>query len=306
MRHQKIHAKDVIFYVVMLAFPIAQFCLFYIGVNGRSFLYAFQNIEIVQEGGILSRHVTYSIQPLIDAFEDLTTSESLQMLLVSIVSFLLTYFIGTSLALFFSYFIYKKLPLGSMFKVFLFLPSILSAIVMATIFRFFVDEAIPAMQNEWFHQTVTSMLADKATRYGVVIFYHILISFGTSVLMYSNAMSGVSTEIVEAAKIDGCGQFGEFFHIMLPSIFPTITTFAITSVAAIFTNQISLFAIYGNSAPVETRTLGYFLYVRTLASANKEPEYPVLCAMGLIISAVAIPLTLLTKYLLEKYGPSED
>lgn len=306
MKTQKINIKDVIFYVVMLAFPIAQFALFYIGVNGRSFLYAFQNISFAQEGGILVKHVAYSTDPLVKAFENLTTSESLQMLLMSVVSFLLTYFVGTALALFFSYFIYKKLPLGSMFKVFLFLPSILSAIVMATIFRFFVDEAIPAMQNEWFHQTVASLLANKSTRYWVVIFYHILISFGTSVLMYSNAMSGVSNEIVEAAKIDGCGQFGEFFHIMLPSIFPTITTFAITSVAAIFTNQISLFAIFDSSAPKEIQTLGYFLYIRTLASTNKEVEYPVLCAMGLIISAVAIPLTLLTKYLLEKYGPSED
>lgn len=34
--------RDLLFYILLLAFPLAQFCIFYIGVNFNSFLLAFQ------------------------------------------------------------------------------------------------------------------------------------------------------------------------------------------------------------------------------------------------------------------------
>lgn len=34
--------RDQLFYILLLAFPLAQFCIFYIGVNFNSFLLAFQ------------------------------------------------------------------------------------------------------------------------------------------------------------------------------------------------------------------------------------------------------------------------
>ena len=295
---KKFFTKDLIFYVVMLAFPVLQFSLFYIGVNGRSILYSFQTID--KYG-----NATFSIKPLMDAIDLLFTKTMAHRLLISSVSFLLCYGIGTTLALFFSYFIYKKLPFSTFFKVFLFLPSIISAIVLATLFKYFVEEAIPAFSYNWFHHTMQGLMGNKATKYGVLIFYNILVSFGTSVLMYSNAMSGISNEVVEAAKIDGCNPFREFFHIILPGIFPTITTFAITSVAAIFMNQISLYSFFSNAASTDVQTIGYFLYVETLAANNNESAYPLLSAIGFLLSMVAIPLTILTKHLLEKYGPSD-
>lgn len=301
MIKKKFFTKDLLFYVVMLAIPVLQFCIFYIGVNGRSLLYAFQEIDIYG-------NATFSFKPMMSAFETLFTPTMARRFFISIISFVLTYGIGTILALFFSYFIYKKIRFSSFFKVFLFLPSIISSIILATLFKYFAEEAVPAYANDIFHQHISGLLSTNPDlTFIVIIFYHILVSFGTSVLMYSNAMSGISDEVVEAAKIDGCNQFKEFFHIILPGIFPTITTFAITSVAAIFVNQISLFSFFSNGAITEIQTVGYYLYVETLTqtSANQVSGYPLLCAIGLLLSLVAIPVTILTKYLLEKYGPSE-
>jgi len=118
-------------------------------------------------------------------------------------------------------------------------------------------------------------------------------------------MSGLSTEIIEAAKIDGANSWQEFFHIVLPGIFPTITTFAVTSVASIFVNQLNLFSFFSGQAPEGVQTYGYYLYVQTVR-ANSEAEYPIICAIGLFLTIIAVPLTLIVKYLLEKFGPSED
>lgn len=43
-----------------------------------------------------------------------------------------------------------------------------------------------------------------------------------AVLMYKNAFDGISTSYVEAARIDGCSNFGIFFKIMFPLSMPII------------------------------------------------------------------------------------
>ena len=292
--------KDLLFYSLMLLFPLAQFAIFYIGVNGRSFLYAFQKIDT------LSNSITWTIEPLANAFKQMFEPTLLKVLGMSFLSFALTYAIGTVLALLFSYFIYKKLPFGNFFKVMLFLPSILSAIVMVTIYQNFVEIGVPSILHSWFGGTFKGLIENPDTRYGAIVFYNIFVSFGTSVLMYSNAMSGLSVEVSEAAKIDGANAWDEFIHIVLPGIFPTISTFAVTSVASIFINQMNLFSFFNLSASNDVQTYGYYLYVQTVNAANTESEYPFICAVGLLLTIVAVPLTLLTKWALEKWGPSED
>ena len=37
--------KDLIFYTLMMLFPVAQFCVMYIGVNFNSILLAFKKID---------------------------------------------------------------------------------------------------------------------------------------------------------------------------------------------------------------------------------------------------------------------
>ncbi len=296
MKKKKLFDGNFLFYVLMMLFPVAQFAIFYIGVNARSFLYAFQSIDA------LSGEVTWTIKSLTDAFEKMTEPTLMTTFGMSFLYFLLTYAIGTILALLFSYFIYKKLPMGSFFKVMLFLPSILSAIVMVTIYQYFVETAIPEISGG----AIKALITNPDTRFWAIIFYNILVGFGTSVLMYSNAMSGLSNDVIEAAKIDGCNAWQEFIHIVLPGIYPTITTFAITSVASIFTSQMNLFSFYGVTAPESVQTYGYYLYSLTISAGINESEYPYICAVGLLLTLIAVPMTLIAKQLLEKLGPSED
>lgn len=82
--------------------------------------------------------------------------------------------------------------------------------------------------------------------------------------------------------------------------------FLITGVASIFVNQINLYSFYGGTAHASVQTFGYYLYMATKQADGDYGSYPRLAAFGLILTAVAIPLTLLVRWLLEKFGPSED
>ncbi len=292
--------RDLLFYFLMMVFPVVQFCIFYIGVNGNSILMAFQNIDIS------TNSITWTFDNMANAVKMLTSDPTLlNALKMSAISYLLILLIGTPLGLLFSYYIYKKHFGSNAFKVFLFLPSIISAIVMVTIYMFFVDRAIPAAAASWFGKVMEGLLENKASRYATIIFYNIWVGFGTSTLMYSNAMAGISPDIIESAHVDGATGLKEFWHIVFPMIFPTFTTFIITGVAGLFTNQINLYSFYGGEAPNEVITIGYWLYMKTQTAAS-DAEYPILSAIGILLTVVTVAFTLLVRWLLEKFGPSEE
>lgn len=150
--------RDLLFYFLMMVFPVVQFCIFYIGVNGNSILMAFQNIDIS------TNSITWTFDNMVNAVKMLTSDPTLlNALKMSAISYLLILLIGTPLGLLFSYYIYKKHFGSNAFKVFLFLPSIISAIVMVTIYMFFVDRAIPAAASSWFGKVMEGLLENKAS-----------------------------------------------------------------------------------------------------------------------------------------------
>lgn len=292
--------KNLVFYILMMLFPIGQFAIFYIGVNFNSFLLSFQEIDL------LSGNVTWTFKNIADAFTLLTRSTALlSALKMSVESWFILLIIGTPLGLLFSFYIYKKMPFSGTFRVMLFLPSIISAIVMVTIFQFFVERAVPAYASKLFGIEMEGLLENISTRYPTIMFYNVWVGFGTGVLMYSNGMSGISTDVVESSHLDGASGIKEFWYITLPLVYPTVSTFLITGVAGLFTNQINLYSFYGGGAPVGVQTYGYYLYMKTQVAAS-EAEYPPLSAMGLLLTFVAVPLTLIVKWALEKLGPKED
>lgn len=292
--------RDILFYIGLMAFPVLQFVIFYIVVNANSLSLVFRQYDTLS--GSWS---WVGVENLKEAFRMMTQSSGLlEAMKNSFLMYAINLLIGMPLALLFSYYIHKKMFGHKFFRVVLFMPSIISAIIMVTIFQFFANRAIPEIMTEWFHaENVSGLVENPATRFGTIMFYNILMSFGVSVLMYSDAMGNISPEMIEAAKLEGVTGIKEFIYITFPMIYPTFTTFLITGIAGIFTNQWNLFSFFGGGGQVQT--YGYWLYVKTSGAAS-EAEYPVLAAIGFWLTLIAVPMVLVVKKLVEKIGPSED
>lgn len=181
---------------------------------------------------------------------------------------------------------------------------------MVAMFKFFVQDAMPIIAEDLFGIKMKyGLLSGRSpadTKFATIMFFNTWAGFGSGVLMYSNAMSGTSQEVVESAHLDGAMGIKEFIYITIPAIYPTLSTFLITGVAGIFTNQAGLFSFFGTGADVDIRTYGYELYVRTLNAGNNVTQYSLLSAMGMWMTFVAVPTTFVVKWALEKFGPSED
>jgi ABC-type sugar transport system permease subunit len=138
------------------------------------------------------------------------------------------------------------------------------------------------------------------------MFFQLWMGFGTQVLMYTSTMSGISTEIVESAQLEGIKPFRELVSITLPIIYPTFVTFITVGVAGLFTNQMSLYSFFADDAPHQAITLGYYLFQQTQKAGDNLDMYTQVSAMGILFTVIAVPVTFIVKRVMEKLGPSVE
>ncbi len=297
--------NETIFYWIMFAIPLLQFLVFYVVVNVNSFLLAFKSYSY--DSATLTYKQSFAgfsnFKAFITGFFD-SKSNLGKIFINSLTLYGANLFISTVFALLFSYYIYKKSAFSKFYRVMLFLPSIISSIVMVTLYSYFVDRAVPMIFQKWFDYAMPPLLTKY--QFPTIIFYNVFLSFGTSVLMYTGAMTRIPDGVIESGKIDGVSPLREFFSIVLPLIGPTVTTFLISGVAVLFTNEAHIYAFSGYWAKEEESTLGYYLLVQVMHQNSTIIDYPYASAAGLSLAFVAAPLTLIVKYVLEKLIPAVE
>lgn len=292
--------NNLIFYSLLAIYPVAQFLVFYVGVNFNSILLAFKSYDTLTATSTFVgldnfKQVWYDLFHLADLEYAMGNS-------------LLNYFIygilGQVLILLFSFYIYKKRFASNLYKILLFLPTILSSVVITILYKYFCDNVLTQIVSWFTGEMVPAYLGDPDTQRGFIIGFVVWMTFGTSLLMYVSNMSAIPESLPESAQLDGCTVMQEFLHITLPQIYPTIITFMITNMAGVFTAQMSLMEFYAANAETNLIVYGYYLYIQTAKAT--QSGYPYLSAMGLIFTAIIVPITLGLKWAMNKFGPKED
>ncbi len=299
--------KRLIFYAIIMAYPLLQVAVFYCYQNFSSILLAFQKHTVDYVEG------TYTITTTLSNFSEAWNRfiNSGEMIKNSLVMFLITIVVSMNLALIFSYYIYKRCPGSGIFKVMLFMPQMISGVVFVMLFKYITDDVYREIVVKITgNQSAQGLLSNPETKLWVVIFYNVWVSFGTNVLMYTGTMSGINESVVEACELDGANIIQEFFYITFPNIYSTYVTFLIVQMAAIFTSTMNLHTFFGSNSVY--KTIGYDIYINTLEAdvfvepGSKLMPYPVISAYGLILTVIVAPITVLIRKLLEKIGPSVD
>lgn len=322
---------ETIFVWSLLLYPLVQFCICYLGVNFNSILQSFKvyldpSLEVrhkwidfvsaasYENGGgklvFLTKDVFFNFKRVVEDFTNPPVGQVSLLPLMgnSMVVWLISTFVGFPLNLVFAYIVYKKVPCAGFFQVVLFLPQILSSIVISQVaFRFMDNGILP-----WLKETVKDptklpdmIFANGESGFGMQIFYSIWAGFGTQLILYYGAMARIPDSLIEFGELEGITMLKEFLAVVLPMIYSTITVFLVTGIAGIFTNQLALFNFFGGGASEKMRTVGYQFYIIVVQNA-KMTEYPYASAAGLMFTAIVAPLTLIARHFLEKYGPNVE
>lgn len=303
--------NKLIFYICGISIPLLQFLFFYVFIVFDSVLMAFQTLEMYT-GKVLG----FTVNNFVEVFKaffsggtniDPSQTDMLSVFKNSVILFFISILIGSPLNILFSNYLYKKKAGYKFFQIMLFVPQILSAVVMSRVYVFFAGDGVGDI-GKLFGVTINNLLGseDPNRQYIWLLVFRFWTMFGGGVLMYTSTMSGIPVEVVESAELDGITPFKELIFITLPMIYPTFVTFMVVNVASIFTDQMHLYTFYGQTTNATGKlTLGYYIYAKAAAWNGQWGDgFSYLSALGVVLSAIAIPLTLGAKRLLEKIGPS--
>lgn len=299
----------MIFVISIITLPLIQNIIFYWGINLNSFRLAFSTYESANK---LKYFEFGNFRNIINQISALTQWK--KYIINAYKVFFLNWILYTPWVFFVSYFVYKFGKVGKLFKVVMFAPSLISPMVSASIYLYFCENAVPEVirivqssifgygEGELFRTGLFT--GDVNSAFWTIMLMGFFTGMGSTLLIYVNAMSGISESVVESAKIDGVGFFTEFFHITFPMIFPMWKQLAILGFVGILGGQFGLFEYYGTSAPTDLQTLGYYLYIQTIQGS--ELIYPELSALGLMMTAITIPTVLIVRRILDKLDPMEN
>ena len=304
-KKQKVYNKKLgqnLFLFFFLLFPIVQFLIFYVGVAANTLKLAFQAPD--KAGNYYFTLDTF--KKVIQAF--FVTGEMSVLIRNSAIQFALGLLVSMPLQIMVAYVVFKKVPLAGAYKVILFLPNIISSLVFVICGRALMQKGIPFLFND-----PTMGLLNRHTDksfYSVLVF-GMWMNFANGLIIYLSAMCSISKDVLEYGELEQMSSFQEFRHIILPSIFPTIVTYIIVAIAGFFINYGHFYSFNGgeDGAMQPFSTLGFYFFVKVAGGKNTIPspnDYPFVSAAGILFTLIVAPVTLLTKYLLEKFGPSED
>lgn len=292
-----------IFVALMLLYPLVNFVVFYIVVNANSVLMAFQQTDTKT-----FQATWVGLENFERFFRDVATIPTVgRYILNSIIYFVVLLALGMPFNMFFAYMFFTKIRGTTLMRGALMIPAMVSGLVTAVLFTRFAESALPVVFDKWFDIQTLSLLKDERYNFVTIILYSLLTGFSSNVIIYCNAMNVVTEEMLEATRLDGATHLQTLWFINIPLIIPTITTFMVTGVAGLFAcSGGTLYLFYEYDAPHNVMDLGYYIFTMTKNNQAAKIDYSYSSTIGLIFTAVTMPLVLLVKWGMDKLDPYRE
>jgi len=283
---KRANRKRLVFIWGMLALPILQFLVFFVYANISSVIISFQN-----------KMGNFTLINYESFFKELFTGNGSGYVYRDAIFYsfgmgfndVLLVLISTVLA----YFMYKKMPGRNIFRIIFFLPNIISITIYVLVFKFLLSPTTglsgKIIPNWGWLENGT--VAQKF----VIPMYCLWVGTGYNILIIGGAMSNVSSEVVENAKLEGVSKFRELFQIIIPMIWPTLIVAFVGSITTVFTLFLQVKLITNGADG--TKTIAYIIN-----SLTESEETNKAAAIGIVFTLVSIPVVLLIKKILDKIG----
>lgn len=290
------HKKDIdrrIFIFSFLALPIVLFCIFYIYVNIESFFMAFKDIGTLENGAVGEYWTLANFKKIWTIL--VSNGDNLNILSEAIVNTLLFNFVNLVLILptttFICYFITKKILGYRFFRAVYYLPCVITSSALVLLFKIALNDGGP-LDVLFRNIGYVYPLTERPNAIITILIYNFLFGLGGNIIVIGGAMRSVNNELLEAGQIDGCNWIQEFLYIILPCIWPTISTILILSVAGFL----------GASGPIlpftegkyGTMTLAFYNFA-LVSGTGAKTDYYLASAIGLCMTVISFPLALLVK-----------
>lgn len=293
---KKSRKRELIFITLMLAVPVLNWLVFWLYVNSSTIFLAFQD----------ARTGAFTFNNFVTFWDNLTMpgGEIGIALKNTIIYFLTSLFVIMPLSLFISYFLYKKIFMYKFFRVIFYLPAIISGVALVAVYSNFINPNGPlSYVFKLFGQKIPpeGLLARPETATWTIVGYCIWTGFSGYILLFSGGMARIPTEVLESAKLDGCGLLEELIQVILPMMWPTVSTQIILLFTGIFSASGPILLFTNGNA--ETTTISFWIFEQVYG--DRLSSYNIVSATGLVFTVLGVPIILLIRWLMEKINVVE-
>ena len=282
LKKMSLNRRLFIFTGVVL--PILSFLVFWVGVNFSTLILAFQ----VPSTG------EWTLQNFRTFWDELTSvNGTIHIALRNTIIYFMVGIVQLFINLFMAYFLYKKIFMYKVFRIIFYLPAIISGIVLTSIYLEFIKPQGPL-------GIILEKLGHPLSVEGTIVAYCLWTGF-TGMLMIHGSLARIPVEVIEAAKLDGCGPLRELVSIIFPLIWPMFSTLLIFQMTGLFTAGGPILLFDPNNS-YQTITIPYWIFTQVYGGGGYGGSgfYGVVSAAGLCFTAVGVPIILLARKMIEK------
>lgn len=180
-----------------------------------------------------------------------------------------------------------------------YIPHFMTEVVVCALVILFLDRSFGPIMALWGllgGEKVNLMGSAPAFPY-IYVLSGLWQGLGWSTILYISALSAVSSEEVEAAKIDGASRLQVIRHVYIPSIMPTIVITFIMRMGSLLGVGYSKVLLLQNDMNLETSTV---IATYTYEIGLLGGQYSYSSAIGLFNNLVNIALLLITNKITKK------
>lgn len=281
-----------LFIICCITLPIIQFLVFYVYTNASSIVLAFTDTK---SGSFTFANFTR----FFNEFKQETSS-----IRIAFKNTLLTFailFVTFPLKTLVSYFLYRKIPGHKVYRILFFLPMIIFSICTTLMYKRIVgvNSFIAKGIGTWLGLGYTpDLLGDSRFANLFVIIHMLWLTFPGDLIIWGGTFARIPDDMLEAGKVDGTTWWSEFTRIIVPLIWPTLALKMVLLFCGIFSASGQVFLL--TRGQHGTMTLQAWQYIQLLENTNTT-AYNYLSAVGLLLSIVAIAISLTVRTITDKY-----
>lgn len=296
---KKVLRKRYFFMFCFLAFPILNFIVFYIYANFNSILMAFQRPVFNGSGEYV--WTLENFRRIVDLFGDAGGGVLLEATINTFLFWLIDISIVLPITTLSCYFFHVKIPGHKFFRAIMYLPNIIASSALVVLYKYAIGfggpvEALMGKAGSEYHYALES----SPSAIIAILIYTVIFGLGGKVVIIGGAMHSINDELLEAGRIDGCNWFQELVRIILPSIWPTLSTIILLSVIGILGATGPILAFTQGEAG--TMTLSFYIYKLVVGIGAGGADLNLAAALGILMTIVTAPIALVVNKVLDRKG----
>ncbi|MFF0269418.1 carbohydrate ABC transporter permease [Kribbella sp. NPDC004536] len=188
----------------------------------------------------------------------------------------------------------RKIALIGLYRTLVFVPFVVSAAAQGVLFSFVLDPEF-GVANSLLHKVglpAQGFFSDPGQALYLLVAISLWSGTGFCVIVYLAGLQGVSSDLVEAARIDGAGRWGVLRHVTLPALTP-VTVFLLLFQTINALQVFDLVFVTTKGGPLgSTTVIVYFIWEKAFKTftAGYSAAAAYTLAVALLVVGVALQI----------------